>query len=108
MEIDFGGEGEVDLERRGKAGLIRLTRQKALNALTRNMVGAIHRALVAWSTDQDVHCVLVEGEGRAFCAGGDILAVYHACRSGRPFYEFFAEEYRLNAYIRHFPSPTSR
>jgi enoyl-CoA hydratase len=105
MEIDFGGEGEVVFERRGKAGLIRLTRPKALNALTRNMVGAIHRALVAWSSDSDVHCVLVEGEGRAFCAGGDILAVYHAGRSGRPFYEFFAEEYRLNAYIRHFPKP---
>ncbi|UGY08244.1 enoyl-CoA hydratase/isomerase family protein [Phyllobacterium pellucidum] len=105
MEIDFGGAGEVLFERRGKAGLIRLTRPKALNALTRTMVNAMHRALVAWSTDPDVHCVIVEGEGRAFCAGGDILAVYHAGKAGEPLYEFFAAEYRLNAYIRHFPKP---
>ncbi|ATU92081.1 enoyl-CoA hydratase/isomerase family protein [Phyllobacterium zundukense] len=105
MEIDFGGQGEIVFERRGKAGLVRLTRPKALNALTRTMVNAFHRALIAWSTDPDVHCVIVEGEGRAFCAGGDILAVYHAGRSGQPLYEFFADEYRLNAFIRHFPKP---
>ncbi|MBZ9655230.1 enoyl-CoA hydratase/isomerase family protein [Phyllobacterium lublinensis] len=105
MKIDFGGEGEIVFERRGKAGLVRLTRPKALNALTRTMVSAFYRALVAWSTDPDVHCVIVEGEGRAFCAGGDILAVYHAGRAGKPLYEFFSEEYRLNAYIRHFPKP---
>lgn len=105
MQIDFGGAGEIVFERRGKAGLVRLTRPKALNALTRNMVNAFHRALIAWSTDPDVHCVIVEGEGRAFCAGGDILAVYHAGRSRKPLYEFFADEYRLNAYIRHFAKP---
>jgi enoyl-CoA hydratase len=105
MQIDFGGAGEIVFERRGKAGLVRLTRPKALNALTRNMVNAFHRALIAWSADPDVHCVIVEGEGRAFCAGGDILAVYHAGRSRKPLYEFFADEYRLNAYIRHFAKP---
>lgn len=105
MQIDFGGAGEIVFERRGKAGLVRLTRPKALNALTQNMVTAFHRALIAWSTDPDVHCVIVEGEGRAFCAGGDILAVYHAGRSRKPLYEFFADEYRLNAYIRHFAKP---
>lgn len=105
MEIDFGGMGEIAFERRGKAGLVRLTRPKALNALTRIMVSALHRALIAWSTDEAVHCIIVEGEGRAFCAGGDILAVYHAGRSGAPLYDFFADEYRLNAYIRHYPKP---
>jgi hypothetical protein len=44
MEIDFGGQGEIVFERRGKAGLVRLTRPKALNALTRTMVNAFHRA----------------------------------------------------------------
>ena len=105
MEIDFGGMGEIVFERRGKAGLVRLTRPKALNALTRIMVNALQRALAAWAGDPDIHCVVVEGEGRAFCAGGDILAIYHAGRSGKPLYEFFAEEYRLNAFIRHFPKP---
>ncbi|MCO4319680.1 enoyl-CoA hydratase/isomerase family protein [Phyllobacterium sp. 21LDTY02-6] len=105
MEVDFGGEGEVVFERRGKAGLMRLTRAKALNALTRTMVNAMYRALTAWETDPEVHCIIVEGEGRAFCAGGDILAVYHAGRAGKPLYEFFADEYRLNAYIRQYSKP---
>ncbi|MBA8876410.1 enoyl-CoA hydratase/isomerase family protein [Phyllobacterium myrsinacearum] len=105
MEIDFGGEGEIAFETKGKAGLVRLTRPKALNALTPVMIRALSRALHAWAIDPDIACVIVEGEGRAFCAGGDILAVYHAGRAGKPLYDFFYDEYRLNAFIRHFPKP---
>jgi enoyl-CoA hydratase/carnithine racemase len=45
------------------------------------------------------------GEGRAFCAGGDILKVYEAGRAGNPLFEFFADEYRLNAAIARFGKP---
>lgn len=105
MTIDFGGQGEIEFEKKGRAGLVRLTRPAALNALSHTMVLALRRALVAWENDPGVHCVVVEGEGRAFCAGGDILAVYHATKAGSPPYDFFADEYRLNAHIKRYSKP---
>lgn len=105
MQIDFGGGDEIAFERKGCAGLVRLIRTKALNALTHKMILALDRALQAWQDDDAVQCVIVEGEGRAFCAGGDVVAAYHAGRSGQPAYAFFHDEYRLNARIGCFRKP---
>lgn len=102
---DFGGGDEIRFERRGAAGVVTLTRPKALNALTRSMVLALERALDAWGADRDVRTVIVTAEGRAFCAGGDIVQVYHGGKAGNPPVQFFADEYRLNAKIRAFPKP---
>jgi enoyl-CoA hydratase/carnithine racemase len=50
--------------------------------------------------------VLVKGEGRAFCAGGDIMQVYEARQSGAPPpVDFFADEYRMNAHIQRYRKP---
>jgi len=105
MQIDFGGGSEISFERKGKAGLVKLTRTAALNALTHKMILALDRALATWETDPDVACVIVEGEGRAFCAGGDVVAAYRAGQEGTPAFEFFRDEYRLNARIGRFPKP---
>src|SRR5690606_17764352 len=105
MQIDFGGGSEIGFERKGKAGLIKLTRTAALNALTHKMILALDRALQEWEDDPEVACVILEGEGRAFCAGGDVVAAYKAGQAGTPAYEFFRDEYRLNARIGRFPKP---
>lgn len=105
MQIDFGGGSEISFERKGKAGLVKLTRTEALNALTHKMILALDRALQAWEDDPEVACVILEGEGRAFCAGGDVVAAYKAGQAGTPAYEFFRDEYRLNARIGRFPKP---
>ncbi|WP_141059777.1 enoyl-CoA hydratase/isomerase family protein [Brucella melitensis] len=102
MQIDFGGGSEIGFERKGKAGLVKLTRTAALNALTHNMILALDRALQAWEDDPEVACVILEGEGRAFCAGGDVVAAFKAGQAGTPAYEFFHDEYRLNARIGRF------
>ncbi len=105
MEVDFGGAGEVRFERIGTAGCITLTRHKALNALTHTIVNAMRRALIAWEADHAVALIVLRGEGRAFCAGGDILDVYKAGREGRVLSQFFFDEYRLNAHIARYPKP---
>lgn len=105
MQINFGGGSEISFEKRGKAGLVNLTRTSALNSLTHNMILALGRALDAWEQDSSVACVIVEGEGRAFCAGGDVVAAYRAKCEGIPAYEFFRDEYRLNARIGRFNKP---
>jgi enoyl-CoA hydratase len=98
-------ESEIEFERRGRIGLVTLNRPSALNALTSGMVQAFHAQLAAWRDDDDVAAVVVRGRGRAFCAGGDIRRVYDAGREGPPALEFFRDEYRLNAAIKHFPKP---
>jgi enoyl-CoA hydratase len=103
--MDFGGGDEIRFERRGLAGLVTLTRPDALNAVTHGMVMALTKALDAWEHDPTVALVIVQGEGRAFSAGGDIQHIYKQGRAGTPPVEFFADEYRLNARIARFPKP---
>jgi enoyl-CoA hydratase len=56
------------------AGVARLTlnRPEKLNAISQTMLREIHDAL--WEADDDtsVHCVVLAGAGRAFCAGYDL------------------------------------
>ncbi|TPI20120.1 enoyl-CoA hydratase/isomerase family protein [Mesorhizobium sp. B4-1-1] len=103
--MDFGGDDEVRFERLGKAGVVTLTRPKALNAVTHDMVKALGKALDAWEQDPGINVVVVKAEGRAFSAGGDILHIYEAGRAGKPPVDFFADEYRLNARIARFKKP---
>lgn len=105
MLQDFGGGDEIRFERGGVAGIVTLTRPKALNAVTHAMVLALERALDAWRDDESVQLVIIRGEGRAFSAGGDIVDIYNAGRAGRPPVGFFADEYRLNAKIASYPKP---
>ncbi|MBN9241593.1 MAG: enoyl-CoA hydratase/isomerase family protein [Mesorhizobium sp.] len=104
--MDFGGGDEIRFERIGRAGVVTLTRPKALNALTHGMVRALAKALAAWESDAGVALVLVLGEGRAFSAGGDIMQVYAARGAGEePPADFFADEYRLNVHIERYRKP---
>ncbi|UCI24324.1 enoyl-CoA hydratase/isomerase family protein [Mesorhizobium sp. B2-8-5] len=103
--MDFGGGDEIRFERLGKAGVVTLTRPKALNAVTHDMVNALGKALDAWEENAGINVVVVKAEGRAFSAGGDILHIYEAGRAGKPPVDFFADEYRLNARIARFKKP---
>lgn len=102
--MDFGGD-DIIFERKGKAGIVTLNRPKALNALNHSMIKALAKALKAWEKDPQVALVVVKAEGRAFCAGGDIMHVYEGRKEGAPPVGFFADEYRLNAHIARFPKP---
>jgi enoyl-CoA hydratase len=100
-------ESEVLFERRGVIGLITLNRPKALNALTHGMCLGMKARLDNWAIDPDVKAVVVRGAGdRAFCAGGDIRALYESGKAGTPYaLEFYRDEYLLDAAIKHFPKP---
>ncbi|MBV9569629.1 MAG: enoyl-CoA hydratase/isomerase family protein [Alphaproteobacteria bacterium] len=99
--------GDVVFERRGAAGLITLNRPKALNALTREMCIAMKAQLDDWAGDDGVKTVIIRSPNeKAFCAGGDIRALYEAGRAGGAgATAFYRDEYRLNATIKHFPKP---
>jgi enoyl-CoA hydratase len=65
----------IGANREGRVGRLRLDRQKALNALDLPMIRFMQQSLDLWRDDPTIEAVVVEGEGRAFCAGGDIRAV---------------------------------
>ncbi len=99
---------DVLARREGRVGHLTLNRPAAFNALTLRMVRDIEAALDAWGADPQVAALLLDGAGdRAFCAGGDIRALYEAARMGddASMSDFFREEYRLNGRIARFPKP---
>src|SRR5690348_4382782 len=103
-------EDEILLGREHGLATLTINRPRALNALTLENYRRFAPALAAWKDDPSVHAVLVRGAGgRAFCAGGDVRAVW-AAGSGRGGDRsltsvFFAEEYRLIHAIHQFPKP---
>jgi len=99
---------EIIFERVGTLGRIILNRPKALNALTLDQVHALHPQLDVWANDDGVCAVIIEGAGeKAFCAGGDIRALYEACKAGQMEYvaSFYRDEYRLNRKIKTYGKP---
>src|SRR6516165_6568366 len=72
---------EIVLGRHGGLAILTINRPRALNALTLDNYRRFAPALRSWATDPSVHAVVVRGVGdRAFCAGGDVRAVYEAGR----------------------------
>lgn len=96
----------------GGLGRITLNAPKALNSLSLPMAQAMQRQLDAWATDDSVAAVWLEGAGeKAFCAGGDIRAMYEAM-TAHPVGErvpgcesFFTEEYVLDYTLHTYPKP---
>jgi enoyl-CoA hydratase/carnithine racemase len=101
-DIRFGREGGL--------ATVLLNRPQALNAFTLAMYRRFAPMLDAWAADPAVRAVLVQGAGeRAFCAGGDIRAIYEAGQgiSGEPSFTaaFFREEYAIVRRVHRYPKP---
>ncbi len=107
-DADTRTKHDVVVRREGALGHLTLNRPAAYNALTLGMVRTVDAALDLWEDDPQVALLLIDGAGdRAFCAGGDIRALYEASRAGLrdPLSDFFRLEYRLNARIARYRKP---
>ena len=62
----------ITTELRGRVGLIRLDRPKALNALCDQLMAELGGQLLAWDRDPAVGAIVITGSERAFAAGADI------------------------------------
>src|SRR3954471_7235556 len=100
-------EPDLIARREGAAGVIRLNRPRAINAVTLEMFRDIDRALDAFEADPAVGVILLEGAGeRGLCAGGDIRALYESAKvRGDLGSILWREEYILNSRIAKFPKP---
>ncbi|MGQ4877087.1 enoyl-CoA hydratase/isomerase family protein [Billgrantia sp. LNSP4103-1] len=100
----------------GRIGVATLNSPKSLNALTLEMARQLDAKLEAWAADRSIVAVWLEGAGeKAFCAGGDVVALYRSMTdegdepgAGRDslFAEtYFTTEYRLDYRIHTYPKP---
>jgi enoyl-CoA hydratase len=65
-------EALVGLRREGHIAWLTLRRPEKLNALSAELLAQGVAALREVAADGDARCLVVHGEGRAFCAGADI------------------------------------
>lgn len=99
---------EVEIRVDGRAGIITLTREKAINALNGAMIASISVALEDWEDDPGISMILIEGRGeKGFCAGGDVRAVRQLVLEARPdaAQAYFEDEYRMNGLLATYQKP---
>jgi enoyl-CoA hydratase/carnithine racemase len=102
-----GAEPDLIVRREGSAGIIRLNRPKAINAMTLEMSLGIDAALDQFENDPAVAVVVLEGAGeRGLCAGGDIRGLWESSKVGGDLGKvFWRQEYIMNARIAKYPKP---
>jgi enoyl-CoA hydratase/carnithine racemase len=96
---------DVLSEIRNHVAFVTLNRPAVLNALSYEMVLELASVLRSHAADPNVRAVLIRGAGeKAFCAGGDIRALYHsAISAGTLHHQFFRAEYELDQSLHDYP-----
>ena len=62
----------IIVETRGRAGLVRLDRPEAMNALSSALMDELNAALDDFEADEKIGAIVVTGSDKAFAAGADI------------------------------------
>ncbi len=90
-----------------RIAFITLNRPAALNALSFDMLTELRELLRSFAGDGQIRAVVLRGAGeKAFCAGGDIRALYESfTTSGTLHQRFFAAEYPLDYLLYSYPKP---
>ena len=95
-------------------GVLELDNPAALNALSYVMIEQLYNQLLEWQIDDNIIAVCLHAKGeRAFCAGGDIQAIYCALENKEQDFNsalsamktFFDLEYRCDHLIHTYSKP---
>jgi enoyl-CoA hydratase len=98
-------QSTVRCERLGAIALVTLDRPHALNAVDLPILRAMRAALTAWRAEPDIRAIVLRGNGRAFCAGGDVKAVAANRGDARFMDEVYRVEYEVDHLIHCFDRP---
>ncbi|XP_009794379.1 3-hydroxyisobutyryl-CoA hydrolase 1-like isoform X2 [Nicotiana sylvestris] len=84
-----------------------LNRPNKLNALSYEMLSRLLELFYASEQDSNVKMIILKGNGRAFCAGGDVTAVVPLARQGNWKFgdNYFQEGYILNYVMATYSKP---
>jgi enoyl-CoA hydratase/carnithine racemase len=94
----------VLLEHRGAVAFVTLNRPAQYNALSEQMLAALHRVLDGIAADSSVRAVVLAGAGKAFCAGHDLKQM-QANPSLAYYQRLFDDCSRLMLRIQTLPQP---
>lgn len=97
---------EVICAEQNRAGLIRLNRPKALNALTLGMIRRLEPFMHACARNPHIYGIVMEADGKGFCAGGDVRAIRDwSLNAPREADTYYREEYQHNWTLQCFRKP---
>ena len=65
-------ESNVIVKYENRIATIILNRPQAMNALNRELVNELTEALEAVQGNKEIRCIVLTGNGKGFCAGGDL------------------------------------
>ncbi|XP_065864864.1 3-hydroxyisobutyryl-CoA hydrolase 1-like [Euphorbia lathyris] len=103
-----GQQDQILVEENLFARILTLNRPKQLNALSSHMVSRLLELFLAYEKDHNIKLIVLKGNGRAFCAGGDVSAVVRdigeegSWRSGA---RYFGKEFILNYVMATYTKP---
>ena len=87
-------------------GVAVLNRPNVLNVIDLPLIDALYHQLKTWECDPAVRAVVVRGAGtRAFCAGGDVRAVWEHRGNDAFMDAVYRREYVLDNLIDRYPKP---
>ena len=72
----------IEFSQQGPVGILSLNRPEKLNAINKIMLDELNQVLDVIESDDSVYCLVLNGNGRAFCAGFDLNAGSDANRQG--------------------------
>lgn len=99
-------EKSVKLKQMDGVGVVTLNRPKAYNALNLEILQLFGSILVKLALDREVAGVVITGEGKAFCAGGDLRYVKNCGKNyDAAFHEMVAGFHMAVIEIFHMPKP---
>ncbi|KAG2327514.1 hypothetical protein Bca52824_010242 [Brassica carinata] len=94
----MASHSQVLVEDKSTVRILTLNRPKQMNALCWNMITRLLQLFLAFEEDPRVKLVILKGQGKAFCAGGDVRPVIRDIVQGkwRLGAGFFSDQYTLN------------
>lgn len=78
---------QIIYEVRDHVAVLKLNRPEAFNAFSDAMRNELRDALARISSDKNVRAVIISGEGKAFCGGGDVKLMVSRMESNLPYEE---------------------
>ncbi|MCG8562358.1 MAG: enoyl-CoA hydratase/isomerase family protein [Hyphomicrobiales bacterium] len=102
------GRPDIVLEKKGRCGFITFDRDRALNALTYDMIAQMEEHYQTWIRDPDIYGVIMQStDPRAFCSGGDLKALYEWRQADalETALKLYGTEYQHNWSLERFSKP---
>lgn len=98
---------EIIFIKEGPVATIKLNRPDNFNALNLSITNDIVNALNVCNKDREIRAVVITGNGKSFCSGGDIkfFGKYTGTEPDKPIRELLDPLHRLILEIRQMPKP---